>query len=91
MKKLGALAILVSLLIASPSVAQQNQNIDPAQMKQAIELMFNSVLEVLSDPKMGVSMAKFYRSFYDGLIQQGFSKEEAMKIITATPLPIGQK
>jgi len=90
MKKIILSFAVIGLLFSTPSAAQQNQ-IDPDQLKKSIEVMFSAMLDVLSSPQMATAMAKFYKSFYDSLIEQGFSEADAMKIVTSTPLPIGNK
>jgi hypothetical protein len=32
-------------------------------------------------------MARYVKNFYDALIKQGFSKEEAFKIVTSLSMP----
>ncbi len=89
MNRIFVAVLAFGLLFSKPSLAQQQQ-VDTEQLTQQIEVMFMAMLDVLSSPRMGIAMAKFYRSFYDGLIEQGFTKEEAMKIISSTPLPINR-
>ena len=90
MKVIGGVILFATLILATPATAQQQQ-MSPDQLKTSIGAMFSAVLEVLASPKMGSAMAKFYRSFYDGLIAEGFSEEEALKIVSSTPLPISSK
>jgi len=38
-------------------------------------------------PELPVALAKFKKRYYDALIKEGFTKDEALKIITSEPLP----
>lgn len=38
-------------------------------------------------PELPVALAKFEKRYYDALVKEGFSKDEALKIIMSQPLP----
>ena len=57
-------------------------------MGQMIEGMARS----MAKPEVAQNLAVFARNYYNALIKQGFSEEEALKIVTASGLPsIGGK
>ncbi len=44
-------------------------------------------LEVMADPELARLLAQFSRSYYEALIEAGFSPEEAMKLVVAVGIP----
>ena len=38
-------------------------------------------------PELPAALAKFEKRYYDALVKEGFTKDEALKIITSQPLP----
>jgi len=89
LRKSVLIALLLSV-IATPALAQNRAKADPEAFKGLMGAMMKAMFSVLSDPEMGESMAKFYRNFHDSLVAQGFTKEQAMKIVTSTPLPLNK-
>lgn len=56
-------------------------------MAKMIEVGIESQLTVLSKPEAAEKMARYVRNFQEALIKQGFSKEEALRIVTSLSLP----
>ena len=90
MKVLGAMALAFALLAATPVYAQQ-QNFSPEQLKQTMGVMFQSMIELFASPEMARASARYYKALFDALVAEGFTKEQAMRIIEAQPLPISPK
>jgi len=75
------------------SSGQQRQQSLPSDffggidLKAVYEPMFNAFYSTLGKPEILAKMAKFQRGYYEALIREGFSKDEALKIISSAPLP----
>jgi hypothetical protein len=52
-----------------------------------VESMMQGKLRVFAQQETTVLLAKFVKNFYDGLIAEGFSKEEALQIVTGFGFP----
>jgi hypothetical protein len=50
--------------------------------------LFDSILTQLSKPEIAAKLARFQRQHFDALIKEGFTKEEALKIVISTPVPL---
>jgi hypothetical protein len=56
-------------------------------MGKMMEAMIEAQLAVISKPDSAEKMAQYVKNFYEALIKQGFSKDEAFKIVTSVSLP----
>ena len=56
-------------------------------MGKMMEAMIEAQLAVISKPESAEKMAQYVKNFYEALIKHGFSKEEALKIVTSISLP----
>ncbi|MFQ3236414.1 MAG: hypothetical protein ACI9C4_001985 [Paraglaciecola sp.] len=80
---LSSLALLGALLINAHGVsAQQGANPLDFVNSQLAEQLKNQ-MRALSDPELIKAQAAHHRKYYLALIEQGFSKEEALKIIVS--------
>ncbi len=61
-------------------------NMGPLASKVA-EAEIQATLRLAAKPETAKSLAAFKRNLYDALVQDGFSKDEALQIVLATPLP----
>jgi hypothetical protein len=52
-----------------------------------VESMMQGKLKVFAQPETTKLLAKFVKNFYDNLIKEGFSKEEALMIVTSFGFP----
>jgi hypothetical protein len=52
-----------------------------------VESMMQGKLKVFSQKETTILLAKFVKNFYDALVSEGFSKEEALKIVTGFGFP----
>lgn len=52
-----------------------------------VESMMQGKLKVFAQAETTILLAKFVKNFYDNLIREGFSKEEALQIVTSFGFP----
>lgn len=89
-----------SLLVARPLGAQQPVRPDSvqAQMQQASQMMIpmmqqmavvmlEGTLTTLAKPENAERLATFVKNYYDALLKRGFTKEQALQIVTAVGIP----
>ena len=90
---IAAVALLLTVL--RPSSAQRPGTPDSATMAQMAgmftqmgpmyesmsQAMIEGTLKALEKPETIDRLARFARRYYDALIKQGFSKEEALEIV----------
>ena len=73
------------LLLSSVSVASQaqqaSQPLDFVSEQLSVQMLNN--LRAMSSPELVKAQAEYFRLMYIALIDSGFSKEEALKIIVA--------
>jgi len=95
---IAALALLLAMV--SPSSAQRPGTPDSATMAQMAgmftqmgpmyesmsQAMIEGTLKALEKPETIDRLARFARRYYDALIKQGFSKEEALEIVAGAGL-----
>ena len=88
-------AVALLLTVVSPSSAQRPGTPDSATMAQMAgmftqmgpmyesmsQAMIEGTLKALEKPETIDRLARFARRYYDALIKQGFSKEEALEIV----------
>ena len=65
-----------------PSPAEQQQMMQQA-MGGMMGLMMESMARSMAKPEFAQNMATFMRNYYKALIAQGFTEEEALKIVTS--------
>lgn len=83
-KTISSLALTATLLIGTHGVfAQEVTNPLDFINSQLAEQLKNQ-MRALSDPELIKAQAAYHRKFYLALIEQGFSKEEALKITVST-------
>jgi hypothetical protein len=92
MRSTIAVVILLVVLTARSSAAQQPSAPDPAAMAQMFSQMtpmyegmsqatLEGTLKALEKPETVDRLARFAKRYYDALIKQGFTKEEALQIV----------
>ena len=92
----STIAVLALLLLAgAPSSAQQPGKPDSTAMAQMAgmfnqmgpmyesmsQAMIEGTIKALEKPETIDRLARFARRYYDALIKQGFSKDEALQIV----------
>jgi hypothetical protein len=58
----------------------------PVKMK-ATEIAVAAQVSALARPETAEKMARYVKNFQNALIKEGFTKEEALRIVTSMPLP----
>ncbi len=96
-----ALSLLLAVAFASPASAQPSQ-MTPEQTEQMMQrqmemmgpmfgqmmrVMMQAQFEVLSQPETAEKLAAYTRNYYEALIEQGFSKQEALEIAMNVGIP----
>jgi len=93
--RLIIVAVALLLVVFSPSSAQQPSKPDSAAIAQMAgmfnqmgpmyesmsQAMIEGTIKVLEKPETIERLARFARRYYEALIKQGFSKEEALQIV----------
>ncbi len=69
-----------------PSAAEMQQMMGP-MMGEMMSGMLRAMSKTMSEPQIAQNFAAFTRNYYKALVAQGFSEEEAMKIVMASGLP----
>lgn len=80
---------------SSDPKSQEDTNRDFEKMSKQMTPMFGNMVEsmmqgklkVFAQPETTNLLAKFVKNFYDDLISEGFSKDEALKIVTSFGFP----
>ncbi|MGH7700714.1 MAG: hypothetical protein ACREMJ_09400 [Gemmatimonadales bacterium] len=100
----GAIMVCAAMALAAPraAAAQEPQPDDPqAAMQQQMQMMgpmmgmmmegmMESLLATLAKPQTAERLATFTKAYYDALVRKGFTKDEALRIVTAVGIPMPQ-
>jgi hypothetical protein len=73
----------------TPVVNQIMKDLDasvPVTVK-ATDISVAAQVSALAKPETAEKMARYVKNFHNALIKEGFTKEEALKIVTSMPLP----
>ncbi|NIQ37912.1 MAG: hypothetical protein GTN81_04895 [Proteobacteria bacterium] len=91
------IALIVLAVIALVPISAEAQQKQPSQeeimqmmgpmMRGMIEGMMEAMLSIMVKPETGEQLATFTRNYYEALIAKGFSKDEALKIVTSVGMP----
>ena len=82
MKKTYQIAlVLVSMSITLVPAQANNNTLDFLSSQQSEQLKNHTL--ALSDPELVKAQAQLFRQHYKALIEVGFSKDEALKIVVA--------
>ena len=79
-KILGTL--LLTLFFSSNSFATDVDQYD--KMAQMLSKQLHASLKVMNDPELIKENANYIKNLYDALIEEGFNKEQALKLVAAT-------
>jgi hypothetical protein len=91
-----ATALIISIAVAAAEEpSPPKQPLTPQEMSAAMKTAMGSMataaihaqLDVLSQPDSADRMAHYLKNLYDALLKQGFTKAEALEIVTRVPLP----
>ncbi|MEM8492504.1 MAG: hypothetical protein AAF756_16935 [Pseudomonadota bacterium] len=83
-------AALVSAIDESGQFVAMDTEAMKARMRAGMSMYIEQTrmrLEVMTDPELARLLAQFSRSYYEALIEAGFSSEEAMKLVVAVGIP----
>jgi hypothetical protein len=84
LKKYG----IIGVLVLSPSLVfakgEQPKTGSPEYFAKALSSQLKASLEVMSDPEIIKANAKYIKTLYDALIAEGFTKEQSLKLVTAS-------
>ena len=72
-----------------PPINQFLKDLDasvPVKMK-ATEIAVAAQVSALAKPETAEKMARYVKNFQNALIKEGFTKEEALRIVISMPLP----
>ena len=76
-----------------PPVDQFLKDLDasvPVKIK-ATEIAVSAEVSALAKPETAEKMARYVKNFQNALMKEGFTKEEALKIVISMPLPTTSK
>jgi hypothetical protein len=95
--------LLVSLLAVSPlAIAQTTQRPAPEEMlrmadsstaatlatlERTVDAQLNAELKLAERPETAERIASFKKNLFDALRKKGFTADESLKIVLATPVP----
>jgi hypothetical protein len=96
-------SMLILIMVAAASVCQAQDSTMTQDQPQAMmglemdsvapmlgqvmKIMMLSTFDVLSEPESAEKLATFTKNYYDALVEKGFSKDEALKIVTSVGMP----
>lgn len=70
----------------STDMRRQMQAMTP-MMADVMRAVTQSGLQALADPETARNLARFTRNYYEALMEQGFSEEQALRIVTSVGFP----
>jgi hypothetical protein len=65
-----------------------NEYDSPLSDNERVKSMMKTVFEMMTDDEFVNNLAIFNKKYYDALIKEGFTKDEALKIITESKSPL---
>ncbi len=84
MGNLTKIISLVLLVVATATNADPRQDFLYDSLSEKMADQLKASLKVKNDPEIIAAQAKYIRSLYEALIKQGFSKQEALSLVSAT-------
>lgn len=73
---------------ASPAAPASKQPFQMPDMGKMYTQMMNAMNTEILRPEHATALAHFQRLYYDALIKEGFTKEEALYLLRANQLPM---
>ena len=59
----------------------------PIDIDKLVEEALKRKADALAAPEISAQFAKFVRNYYEALLDEGFTAQEALEIVTATGIP----
>ncbi|GAA0855217.1 hypothetical protein [Aliiglaciecola litoralis] len=84
MKNIILTSAMMLALFTSFSQAQQSPNFLYDSLSDKLSDQLKATLKVMNDPEIVAANAAYIKSLYDALIKQGFTKEEALTLVSAS-------
>jgi hypothetical protein len=92
---------LAAVLFATPVFAaeEDSDGKSPAEMQREMEMlmgpamgqmmqgMMDAMFMVLAKPETAERLASFTKNYYDALVKKGFTKDEALRIVSSVGMP----
>lgn len=70
----------------APDSEKEQVNMMGNMMGTMMEANMKAFISLLGKPEVAEKLAAFTKNYYDALVAKGFTKEEALRIVTATGL-----
>lgn len=67
-----------------PGPEKEQMNMMGNMLGTVIEANMKAFITLLGKPEVAEKLASFTKNYYDALVAKGFSKEEALRIVTAS-------
>ncbi len=79
--------------VSAPNSEKEQAAMMGNMMGSMMEANLKAYITLLGKPEVAEKLASFTKNYYDALVAKGFTKEEALRIVTAaTPVNVsGQK
>lgn len=98
-KWLLTIVTLAALTIGYVSAQAPNTGTPPSGTRQASPFgdfnvgaiygqLMDGILTQLAKPETAAKLAKFQKQHFDALVKEGFSQDDALKIVTSTQVPL---
>ena|SRR5690242_617882 len=99
-----AVSVIALALLALPATAQQPTQPDSAAFSRMAgmfnqmgpmyetmtQAMFDGTLKALERPETVDRLAHFARRYYEALVKEGFTKDEALAIVAGAGIPVAK-
>ncbi len=74
--------VILVLALVSGTVSANSETMTDMLANQ-LSLQLEASFKVMNDPKLIKANAKYIRSLYDALVEEGFTKEQAIQLVSA--------
>mgnify|MGYP000067764444 CR=1 FL=1 len=82
MKTMIFSSLIITTLFSGSSFA--NNDAQYEQMALQLSKQLETSMKVMSNPKLIKANAKYIKNLYDALVEEGFTKEQAIQLVAAT-------
>ena len=72
---------------SAEEVREMMQGVMGPMMGEMMSSMLKAMTKTMAEPQIAQNMAVFARNYYKALMDQGFTEEQALKIVTSTTVP----